>query len=364
MLEPILLNHHKYSSQRVNGIEFFYKNNTRHKPGESPLKLLLSNIKTNEKALLDASSSAGYLAAFYENSIILDTSLANLSSAKKTFGNSRQLFAGAIWEFPLQVEYLGLIIPADKGGKRAEAEITGAYNSLQKGGKAYIVNHKDRGAKTYEKKIKTIFGNNRIIAKNSGWRLSMAIKESNNRQPVEKVEFEAGGLNLIAEPGVYAAGKLDPGSKFLLENVDMELFKEKTVLDIGAGYGIFSLKASLLGAKITALDDDLLAVKSVFKNAQKYGLDIRCLHSDVNSALKDEEDFDFVISNPPFHLGKQVKMDLPFAFIAAAHKHLIKGGEMFLVANKALAYEPLLKEFSDWRTINENKAFKLLWAKK
>jgi len=32
-----------------------------------------------------------------------------------------------------------------------------------------------------------------------------------------------------------------------------------------------------------------------------------------------------------------VELLLPFAFIAAAHKHLKLGGELFLVANKALA---------------------------
>jgi len=149
-----------------------------------------------------------------------------------------------------------------------------------------------------------------------------------------------------------------------LEGLDFSQFKNKTVLDIGTGYGILALKASLAGATVTAIDDDLLAVRSCYQNSIRYGLDIRCLHSDVDSSLKDTDLYDYVITNPPFHVGKGVELLLPFAFIAAAYKHLKVGGELFLVANKALAYEPLLAEFSTWRELANNKSFKILWAKK
>jgi 16S rRNA (guanine1207-N2)-methyltransferase len=168
------------------------------------------------------------------------------------------------------------------------------------------------------------------------------------------------GLSLEAEPGVYAAGKLDPGTALLLESFDMTSVHSKQLLDMGCGYGLIALKAALAGAVVTALDDDLLAVRATSRNAQTLGLKMTCLHSDMDSNLT--ENFDVILMNPPFHLAKAVRLELPHAFIAAAHKHLKPGGELVLVANRALAYEPLLNAFGSWHKLAENSAFKVLQA--
>ena len=171
-------------------------------------------------------------------------------------------------------------------------------------------------------------------------------------------------MTLQSERGVYAAGKLDPGTQVMLEALELSPLLGKRVLDIGCGYGILALKAALAGADVTALDDDLAAIRSAYKNALRYALDIRFLHSDVNSALPPDARFDAVLSNPPFHVGKQVRLELPTAFIAAAYQHLKPGGTFTLVANAALPYEPLLNAFESWTTLATNKQFKVLQARK
>jgi 16S rRNA (guanine1207-N2)-methyltransferase len=90
------------------------------------------------------------------------------------------------------------------------------------------------------------------------------------------------------------------------------------------------------------------------------GLAIQCLHSDVNSDLSGK--FEIILMNPPFHVGKQVLLELPAAFIAAAYEHLVPGGEVILVANKALGYEVLLKNFTMSNKVAENQQFKVLRA--
>ena len=69
-----------------------------------------------------------------------------------------------------------------------------------------------------------------------------------------------------------------------------------------------------------------------------------------------------MLTNPPFHVGKGVRLELPHAFIAAAYKHLRPGGEMVLVANRALAYESLLARFAYWETLHTAGGFKVLRA--
>ena len=112
---------------------------------------------------------------------------------------------------------------------------------------------------------------------------------------------------------------------------------------------------------MTAADDDLLAVRSTYRNAQTYGADVRALHSDVDSELQDET-FDAVLMNPPFHVGKQVLMDVPGAFLAAAFERLRPGGTLALVANRALPYERELQGFSSFETLFADGPFKVLRA--
>ena len=85
------------------------------------------------------------------------------------------------------------------------------------------------------------------------------------------------------------------------------------------------------------------------------------LHSDVDSEIQGET-FDTVLMNPPFHVGKQVAMDVPRAFLAAAHEHVRPGGTLTLVANRALPYERDLEQWASFETLAVSKQFKVLRA--
>ena len=221
--------------------------------------------------------------------------------------------------------------------------------------------HKDQGAKRYEKLAKELFGELDVLAKEGGWRLVRAKKVKREGLEVSPLQFSAADLTLQAEPGVFAAGKLDPGTARFLDAVRLAAFAGQRVLELGCGYGVIALKASLAGAAVTATDDDLLAVRSTHRNAAHYGADVRVLHSDVDSELQDET-FDAVLMNPPFHVGKQVVMDVPGAFLAAAYERLKPGGTLTLVANQALPYERELEKFASWETLFVDGQFKVLRA--
>ncbi len=326
-------------------------------------KKLFASLNLVSNNFVDA--TGGTFALQHRQGLIVESSRATLRCLQKSLEQHPEvkLLAGAIWDAPKsQAEIVFLLPSTDKGTARVEAELMGACNALSVNGAAYFVMHKDQGAKRYEKLAASLFGEIQMLDKEEGWRLGKAIKKQDTNYELKKLEFDVADLHLQAEPGVYAAGKLDPGTALLLETLDVTLVAGKKVLDIGCGYGLLSLKAALAGGAVTALEDDLLAVRSTYANAQHYGLDIRTLHSDVNSELHENETFDTVLMNPPFHVGKQVILGVPKAFIAAAYKHLLPGGELVLVANKALAYEGLLEHFSYWETLATNQQFKVLRA--
>lgn len=305
--------------------------------------------------LLDA--TGGFLAALFQGTAI-ESSRALIRCLE---ASGIPTIRGALWDVPGRQFGSVLVMPStDKGSARVRAEVTGSYNLLKQDGQGLFLMHKDQGAKRYEAEVKALFGNLELLAKHAGWRLSRALKQDCKTAKVMPISFEVAGLCLQAELGVYAAGKLDPGTALLLESLDMTAFSGQSLLDMGCGYGMIALKAAQAGAKVTAIDDDVLAVRSTMANAATLGLNIACLHSDVDSDLSGQ--FEVVLMNPPFHVGKQVLLEVPTAFIAAAFKHLNPGGRLVLVANRALGYEALLEAFSSWEKLAENQRFKVLQA--
>jgi len=353
------------------GARYATKRGVRGYPELHPgVRLLLDKADLRAENLVDATGGGGVVALAAEpaRALVLETSRAALRCAAWTLAArppgkfQADLLAGATWDAPAGEADLLCAVPAtDRGSARVRAELVGAHRALKPGGTALLVMHKDGGAKRYEKLAGDLFGELQVLAKSGGWRLVGAHKVREGGEGVEGPLFDAAGFTLEAEPGVFAAGKLDPGTARLLDAVDWAGLAGKRVLDLGCGYGLLALKAALGGADVTALDDDFLAVRSAHRNALRYGADVRALHSDVDSELKDER-FDAVLMNPPFHVGKQVVLDVPQAFLAAAHERLEPGGTLTLVANRALPYERELGRFAWWETLLGDGQFKVLRA--
>jgi 16S rRNA (guanine1207-N2)-methyltransferase len=357
-LDSILQTYHEIKKLELGPQPFYTKSGARlNLSALRPFTPLIASELAGK--VLDA--TGGAIATLHQDCTIIESSRATLRCLEKT---NFALLHGALWDAPKENFDAVVCLPStDKGNARVQAELFGAYNALKENGVAYLIMHKDQGAKRYETQAKELFGDLEILDKDAGWRLAKAIKQNKTDNAIEPIKFEALGLQLQTEPGVYAAGKVDPGTAFLLQHINLNAYANKEVLDIGCGYGLISLKAAQAGARVTALDDDLLAVRATEHNAKGLELTIKCLHSDVDSDLGDES-FDLVIMNPPFHMLKQVLLEVPQAFIAAGHKHCRSGGELIVVANKALGYEPLLESFASWKQLAANQHFKILQAVK
>lgn len=137
------------------------------------------------------------------------------------------------------------------------------------------------------------------------------------------------------------------------------------VLDFGCGAGV-------LGAVMASRNPDIelemcdisaFAVASSQATLEANGLTGKVFASDVYSDTA--EDYQFIISNPPFHSGLDTSYSATETLLAQAPKHLKRSGEMIIVANSFLKYIPIIEQaFGKCATLNKTTKFAIYHANK
>lgn len=177
-------------------------------------------------------------------------------------------------------------------------------------------------------------------------------------------EWQGQDLNIdgfVTRPGVFSADGPDKGSQALVAALP-DLAGH--VVDLGAGWGFLS-RHILASDKVTALDlveADLTALDCARENVT----DPRAqFHWADATGWKPKALVDVVVSNPPFHTGRQGNPDLGRAFIAQAARILKPGGTLWMVANRHLPYEDALAQlFREIETPGGTPGFKVIRASK
>ena len=135
-------------------------------------------------------------------------------------------------------------------------------------------------------------------------------------------------LELATDAGVFSPGRLDPGTRLLLEEAPAPPARGD-VLDLGCGYGPVAcvLAARSPGAAVWAVDVNERALELCARNARTAGLaNVRCL-SPGDSSLPDR--FAAIWSNPPVRIGKEALHALLSGWLGrlepAGHAYLVVG---------------------------------------
>ncbi|SLN54894.1 class I SAM-dependent methyltransferase [Pseudooctadecabacter jejudonensis] len=162
----------------------------------------------------------------------------------------------------------------------------------------------------------------------------------------------------VTAPGVFSESKIDAGSALLAPHV--KALKGR-VADLGAGWGYLS-RAILQSDAVTSLDlveADRVALDCARQNVG----DPRVKAHWADAVTFDGGPFDAVVSNPPFHTGRDGDIDLGRGFIATAARLLTPRGAFLMVANRHLPYESTLEaKFGRVEELDGSGAFKLFRA--
>lgn len=148
-------------------------------------------------------------------------------------------------------------------------------------------------------------------------------------------------LQIVSLPGVFSHGRLDRGSALLLDN--LEQLPVGHVLDFGCGAGVLgaAIKRRYPQSRVTLLDVDAFAVASSRLTLAANGLEGEVIAGDGIDAAPRE--LNVILSNPPFHTGVHTNYHASEILLKKSADHLKKGGELRLVANSFLRYQPLIE---------------------
>jgi len=146
-------------------------------------------------------------------------------------------------------------------------------------------------------------------------------------------------------PGMFSAGKPDPGSILLAGHFDNRI--TGAVADFGCGWGYLAVHVLEKGRpqSLAIFEAHYPSLKAAERNLAPLAGDVPVdAHWQDLTCEPVARQFDWVVMNPPFHAGRASEPDIGKALIAAASKALKPGGRLLLVANRKLPYEQALAQ--------------------
>jgi 16S rRNA (guanine1207-N2)-methyltransferase len=170
-----------------------------------------------------------------------------------------------------------------------------------------------------------------------------------------------GDSTWLSTPGIFAWDKIDDGSALLAAHLPDDLAGH--VADFGCGWGYLSREALSLSSgiqHIDLIDAEHLALSAARANVADKRASFHWLDLTTEKA---PHTYDTILCNPPFHTGRASTPGLGQQVIEAAARALRPGGRFYMVANRGLPYEPMLKaNFASFETLADNNKFRITRA--
>ena len=134
-------------------------------------------------------------------------------------------------------------------------------------------------------------------------------------------------LQFEVDRGVFSSHGLDPGTALLIEALVPE--RNARVLDLGCGWGAVGVAAAKAAPQghVVLTDVNRRAVHLARKNLRRNGISNAEVRSGPLFEPVDGETFDWIASNPPYHIGRPAILQL----LREAPSHLTDSGTLLLV---------------------------------
>ncbi|MCH8501358.1 MAG: class I SAM-dependent methyltransferase [Aliidiomarina sp.] len=238
----------------------------------------------------------------------------------------------------------------------------------------FLIGHKDSGIQSY---IKSPFvgysANEKLASGNHCQLLRCELKTAISFNPDTYLSSyplpaDFGGMTIFNYPGVFSQNRLDGGSDLLLRTLYQQPVTACSgdLLDFACGAGVIAaaLQHRVVAKSITGIDINTLALAAAEKTLAPLAEHVTLLASDGLAVLKQQTTvkYDCIVTNPPFHAGRQTDYAITQNFIRQCRQYLKPGGKLFLVGNSFLPYRDVLATtFKQVHVLADNRKF-TVWA--
>lgn len=319
------------------------------------------DLNSNDKILI-INDSFGALTCIYHKQCIMSVSDSETSFSQIKHNLSRNNLNYAHIQFKsmlddwVDADYIFIVVP--KSLDLLEM-ILSKLTTLKSKHIVLSVMIKHMPNKFYET-IKEYFENiesSKIIKKA---RLTMIShpKSQKKYQPTRTINFN--GISLLNYKSIFSSSQIDFGSELLYNELTQGIIGKK-VLDIGTGNGFLCISLSQLypNSTFVGYDDSHLAIESAKLNSKE---NPNCeFFTSKNGDFLNEQTFDMIVCNPPFHLGHVVTERIADEMFHIGKKYLSKNGTFWIVFNRSLNYKMKLSRlFKNVNLVAENRKFRVI----
>jgi 16S rRNA (guanine1207-N2)-methyltransferase len=240
------------------------------------------------------------------------------------------------------------------------ANIARGWALLADGGTLVCAGSNDDGAASLERQVAKAFGLEGSLSKfhcRVFWLTRGAKPPPDYWRELTELR-PVGDGSWLSQPGLFAWDRIDDGSALLARALPDDL--DGRVADFGCGWGYLGREVLAHSHGVTTIDL-IDAEDRALEAARANVADPRASFHWLDLAGEATPGaYDAIVCNPPFHAGRAAEPDLGQAIIAAAAHALRPGGRLFLVANRGLPYEPVLKaNFASFETLADNNKFRV-----
>lgn len=170
-----------------------------------------------------------------------------------------------------------------------------------------------------------------------------------------KVKIFDREYSFYTDNGVFSKGKLDFGTRTLLESIPLNDIKGK-VLDVGCGYGVIDIILSkITDASYEGVDVNKRALHLAEMNAKLNNIsNVKFYESSCYENVNNK--YNVIITNPPIRAGKKIVYDI----VMNARNHLMDGGVLYIVIRKEQGAKSMIRDLGEYyitEVINKNKGF-------
>jgi 16S rRNA (guanine1207-N2)-methyltransferase len=256
-----------------------------------------------------------------------------------------------------------------KGRLSLQMVLHAVVSRIRPGGDVWLYGANDEGVRSAKPLLESVLREVRTVetrAHSRIWRgrrekgFGQLRSELSDWESVFTAELPGGAVQLCSFPGLFAHGRLDDGTRLLIESLPRKLPGAR-VLDFGCGAGIVALAVQqrFPEAELDLVDSDALSVEAARRNLP----DARVHLGDAWSALPETSRFDLIVSNPSFHRGKGEDFELIDELIDGAARRLRRRGALLVVAQRRLGLGRRLAErFSAVSVERETRSYRLWTA--